>query len=106
VHKTYAARPSPYGSAASTKTRSASSSDKARDRSLELLPRCRQKYALGQLSVQGAVHVLLVFAFGDQDVYPVVLPQTAQEVAARAEWGAVVSASSRLKAVRKQMSLA
>jgi hypothetical protein len=56
--------------------------DKICDRSLEFLPRGRQKYALGKLSVQGAVHVLLVFAFGDQDVNPVVLSQPADEVAA------------------------
>jgi hypothetical protein len=40
------------------------------------------KNALSKLSVQGAVHVLLVFAFGDQDVHPVVLPQPSDEVAA------------------------
>ena len=56
--------------------------DKIRDRGLELLPCGRQKYALGNFSVHGAVHVLLVLAFGDKDINSVVLPQTADEVAA------------------------
>jgi hypothetical protein len=41
-----------------------------------------QKHALSKLSVQVVVHVLLVFAFGDQDIHPVMLPQPADEVAA------------------------
>jgi hypothetical protein len=46
-------------------------------RSFELLPGGRQKHAVRKLSIEGAVQVLL----GDQDVYPVVLPQTAEEAA-------------------------
>ena len=56
--------------------------DKVRDRSLELLPRSRQQEALGKLCVQRIVHVFLVFAFSDQNLQTVALPQTTHEVAA------------------------
>src|SRR5262245_8091627 len=51
--------------------------DKVRYRSLELLPRSRQKDAFGKLCVQRIVHVFLVFAFSDKDLQTVALPQTA-----------------------------